>query len=111
MEHVEQRTDEIERQISRLYHNDVGVRQAVELMQSQGIVAELVETIYDQLSIDAQKLMTERFHYYTINTKNYLVYYHVDCWTSRYLLVYGSKSTNSAFHEIKVIDSFNDKSM
>jgi ABC-type uncharacterized transport system fused permease/ATPase subunit len=87
-------------QIFRLYYDNVNVNEAVELMRGQNISAEVVKSIYDQLSANAEKL--DRFHYYTTGVNN------ISYWTSRYLLAF---STKADFHEIKIIDLFNDKSM
>jgi hypothetical protein len=96
--------------IYRLYHNDVNVNEAVELMQNQGISPDLVKSIYDQLLTDAEK-MTERFHYYNAEVNRNANFYRVICWTSRYMIAYDSISSDSNFYEFKMIDLFNDKSM
>jgi hypothetical protein len=104
-------TDEKRTQlISRFYHNHVNIHDAVELMRDQNVSYELVQTIYDQLSEDAEKLTAERFHYYTHESEKDLKFHRVICWTSRYLIVYDAKLRDSAFHEITIIHSFNDKS-
>jgi hypothetical protein len=96
-------------QICYLYHNHVDVKEAVELMQSQGISANMANAIYDQLSLNAEKLMKDRFHNYTIEFD--ICFDNVAYWTSRYLFAYGFESTDPALHEIIIVDSFNDKSM
>jgi nitric oxide synthase oxygenase domain/subunit len=102
--------DESTRQISRLYYDGVNVKQAVKLMRDQGIIANLVKAIYDQLSLNDEKLKISRFHYYNVVIHNSLLYSGANCWTSRYLITYRSTS-GSAFHKIEIIDLFNDKSV
>jgi uncharacterized protein with von Willebrand factor type A (vWA) domain len=109
MKSVEKPIDESTRQISRLYYDGVNVKQAVKLMRGQGIIADLVKAIYDQLSWRDEKLKMERFYYYNVVFNNESSYREVNCWTSRYLLTHRYKSPNS--NEIKIIDIFNDKSM
>jgi hypothetical protein len=104
-------TDEVKRQISRLYHDNVYVEEAFTLMEDQNVSAKLVKSIYDQLSKTDEKLIKERFYYYTINPEDVSVYHSIYCWTSRYLLINEAASDESAFHEIKIFDAFNDKSM
>jgi hypothetical protein len=99
--------EENTREISRLYYDGVNVNEAVKLMQGQNVSSDLVESIYHQLSADAQK-MTDRFHYYTYEDGLDNV---VSCWTSRYLIAYLNRSLDSVFHSVKIIDLFNDKSM
>jgi hypothetical protein len=96
-------------QISRLYRNNVHVEEAVKSMRDRGISSKSVKSIYNQLSRDDEKLMTERFHYYTTKAEKKLCDYDANCWTSRYLLACAFKSAD--FHEIKIIDVFNNKSM
>jgi hypothetical protein len=79
-------------------------------MEDQDISAELVNAIYTHLSNEADKLMTERFHYYNIKGCNNS-FDVVGCWTSRYLFAYNFESPDSAFHAITIFDSFHDKSM
>jgi hypothetical protein len=102
--------DEVEQQISRLYYDNIDTDQAVELMRGQNVSAELVKAIYDQLSADIEK-WRERFNYYTIGSDSGNDFDIVSCWTSRYLLGYHHESPDPDFHEIKIIDVFNDKSM
>jgi hypothetical protein len=97
-------------QICDLYRNNVNIDEAVELMRRQNISAELVKSVYIQLSKEVSKLMTERFHYYTIKRKQFLPRYNIYYWTSRYLLTYCEKSTNPTLHEIKIDDLFHNKS-
>jgi hypothetical protein len=100
----------VKQQISRLYYDNIDVENAVKLMRTQNISAEMVKYIYDQLSENVEKLMTDRFHYY--NIKNGIeVPTMIKCWTSRYLISHDIFSNNSTFHEITIIDSFNDQSM
>jgi hypothetical protein len=109
MQATQERILESIQQICDLYHNNIDVDKAAKLMRSQDISAELVKAIYDQLSTKDEKLMMDRFYYYTIepdfddNFKN--------CWTSRYLITGYSKSLDPDFHDITVFDAFNDKSM
>jgi hypothetical protein len=96
-------------QIFRLYYDHVGLIEAMNLMRGQNISFDLVKAIYDELSTNAQNLTEKRLSYYTMDAKRHFICY---CfWTSRYLLVYDFKPTNSAFHEISLFDLFNDKSM
>jgi hypothetical protein len=55
--------DERTQRISRLYHGDVNVKEALKLMQPHNISSKFVRDIYTQLSKKVEKLMTERFHY------------------------------------------------
>jgi hypothetical protein len=95
----------------KIFHDNVNVEEDVELMRGQSVSSELVKSIYDQLSTDAEKLMKERFHYYAIENDENLLFYCVDHWTSRYLISYDTHSTNFDSYNIKIIDLFNDKSM
>jgi hypothetical protein len=97
--------------ICDLYHEGIGVRKAVELLGDHEISSKFVRGIYHQLSANAKKSMRNRVQYYTIGAENYSEYSEVDCWTSRYLLVYNKTSSDPAFHKIEIIDLFNDKSM
>jgi hypothetical protein len=96
--------------ILELYYSHIDVDKAVELLEDEDISAELVKTIYNELSKKVEKLMTDRFHYYTIRADNYSRI-GLNAWTRRYLLVYEKELLNSDFHEITVFDVFNDKSM
>jgi hypothetical protein len=100
----------VKQQISRLYYDGVNIDEAVKSLRSQNISAEVVKSIYDQLSENVEKLTTDRFHYYTIKD-GIKVFTIIDCWTSRYLLNHHYESSNSAFHNIEILDLFNDKSM
>jgi hypothetical protein len=110
METNENSLDEVKGQISRLYHDGANVDEAVELMRDQNVNAELIKSIYDQLLTDAEKLMTDRFYYYTFEAGIRGHFDRVTCWTSRYLLVYCNTSIGLSFHIIKIIDMLNDKS-
>jgi hypothetical protein len=103
------RLDESTQRISRLYYNNYNVEEAVEIMGRQNISAELVNSIYNELSKDAENSMKNRFYYFTVNI-NYS-FDMVDYWTSRYLFAYGFDSSDSAFHEVTLFDVFNNKSM
>jgi hypothetical protein len=111
MEATGERILESTRQISRLYHDRVNVKQAIKLMRGQSIIPDLVKTVYNQLSWNDEKLMIERFHYYTIETEPYSPYRNFSCWTSRYLFAYRNQPVNSAFHNITIFDLFNNKLM
>jgi hypothetical protein len=95
-----------EEQISCLYHNGINLDEAVELLQPRNISAELVKSTYDELSKSAKK-----FHYYAMDIEEYSFNYNIDYWTSRYFIIYRHYTFDSAFHEIEIIDSFNDKTM
>jgi hypothetical protein len=112
MEAAEKRIVESTRQISRLYHDGVNFNKAVESMRAQNISADLVKSIYDQLSTDTETLMTDRFHYYTMEgEQNFLPCDNIYYWTSRYLLAYWHRSPDSKLHKIKIFDLFNNRSM
>jgi hypothetical protein len=98
-------------QIFDLYHDCVNVKEVIELMQDQDICSDLVRDIYNQLSTDAEKSTKKRYHYYNSKLSNYSAYSKVDYWTSRYLLIYKAESANSDYHEIAILDLFNDKSL
>jgi hypothetical protein len=99
------------RLISDLYHDRIEVNKAIELMIDRDISAELVKSIYNQLSKEAEKLTIERFHYYTIEIERGFFYRNVKYWTSRYLIAYDAISVDRGFHEIMIFDLFNDKLM
>jgi hypothetical protein len=111
MEAAEERIVESTRQIYRLYHDGVNVEEAVELMRGQDILSGMVEFIYDQLSWNEEKLITERFNYYSTKHGINNSFDCVKFWTSRYLLSHPARSYNPAFHEIDIIDLFNNKLM
>jgi hypothetical protein len=111
MDSDEENIPEPEQQISNFYHGNFNVNEAINIMKCGNISAEVVESVYDQLLTDAENLTKKRFHYYTYEVYKNLQSYRVECWTSRYLISYDTESTDSAFHEIEIIDSFNDKSM
>jgi hypothetical protein len=112
METTKQRFVESTQRIFELYHDDINVKEAIKLMRDLNITAEVVESIYAQLSAKSWNLMKKRFHYYTIEgEENFIPGDSIYYWTSRYLLAYNKTSPDSAFHEIKIIDLFNDKSM
>jgi hypothetical protein len=111
MEADEERIDQAYQEISYLYHYDHNVERAIELMRDQNVSSDLVKSIYNELSRKAEKSRTERFHYYTYKNDMNEYFNVVDCWTSRYLLGYRKYILNPAFHEIKIIDIFNNKSM
>jgi hypothetical protein len=99
-------------QICDLYHNDVSIYEAIELMRDKDVSSELVKSIYDQLSKEDDKLMKGRFYYYyTSKADKYWLNQRVGYWTSRYLVTAQYKCDESAFHEIEIIDFFSDKSM
>jgi hypothetical protein len=75
-------------------------------MRSSDISPELVKSICDKLSEEDKKLITDRFYYQTI----YLCCI-IECWTNRYILDYSHAFSHSAFYEIEIIDTFNNKSM
>jgi hypothetical protein len=77
-------TEEVTQQIRDLYLHNVNIEEAIELMRDRNISAELVKAIYNQYSIDTEKLKTDRFYYYTINIENYLFMNSYYIWTSRY---------------------------
>jgi hypothetical protein len=109
MENDKRNIVHVTRWISRLYHDDVTIDKAVELMRNQNVSPELVKSIYDKASKYAnEKIMTDRFHYYTFEKLG--LYRQIYYWTSRYMLVSHNPS-KSAFHEVKIIDLFNDNSM
>jgi hypothetical protein len=95
----------------KIFHNNIDAEEAVELMRGQNVSSELVKSIYDQLSKEDDNLMKERFYYYKIARENDSLYRSIYYWTSRYLLVDETVSDNSKFHEIRIFDAFNDKSM
>jgi hypothetical protein len=105
---AEERINELTKEISRLYHDNVSVGSAISLMVRRGSSATLVLNVYNQLSIDVDKLMMDRFYYYTIYSQCDLPYHTVDCWAGRYVL---ACYANSNSHIIKITDLFNDKSM
>jgi hypothetical protein len=108
MTSAEERLVESTRQISRLYHDNVNVDEAIELMRCQNISAEVVKDFYYHLSTEIDE-STEKFHYYTIEDREKF-FKRADYWTSRYLFTYDDKSLDYAFHEITIFDSFNNKS-
>jgi hypothetical protein len=103
--------DELTTFISRLYLDHKNVEEAVESMRGFDISAELVKAIYTQLSNEVDELRDRFYYYYTNEVDKYWLNYRVGYWTSRYLLIEEAVSDKSAFHEIKIIDLFNDKSM
>jgi hypothetical protein len=108
----EERIVESTRQIYRLYHDDVNVYQAIKLMRGQRILSGFVEFVYNQLSWNEEKLMEERFNYYSTENGINDSFDCVKFWTSRYLLSHHTRSLiYNAFHKIKIIDLFNNKSM
>jgi hypothetical protein len=107
METVEDHIDEVTQQISRLYHHDVSVEEAIELMRGQDISAEFVQAIYNELFDDAENSTANRFHYYTFYTKTRCSSNSYSFWTGRYLLDF--ESTYSRLHEITIFDFFNHK--
>jgi hypothetical protein len=111
MQADEERINKIEQRISRLYHDNVGFYIIVELMRAQNVSVDVVKPIYDKVSAQAEKLMTERFHYYAIERDVDNHFNIVDSWTSRYLFAYCNRSPDPVFHEITIFDVFNDKSM
>jgi hypothetical protein len=111
MEADEERLVELTRQIYRLYHSDVDVETAGESMRRQNISAGLVKSIYVELSKEAEKLMADRFYYYSIKDGIYGSFEDIKFWTSRYLFVYDTTSYNSTFYLITIFDLFNNKSM
>jgi hypothetical protein len=99
------------RQISRLYYDGVNVKKAIEVMRYRGIIADLIESIYNQLSCSDERLKIEKFDYYAIEVdikRSFDVFVY---WTSRYLLAYKTRVFNRTFHEITIIDLFNDISV
>jgi hypothetical protein len=111
METNKERTNRIREQISHLYRSNVHVEEAIESMRDQSISSRSVKSFYNHFSRNAEKLTTERFHYYTTGVNKDLYEYTVICWTSRYLLAYCKNSPDSDYYEIQIIDVFNDKSM
>jgi hypothetical protein len=107
METNEQAIHDSTKRISRLYHDNIDVNLAIKSMQNWNVSAEFVRDIYMQLSKEVEKLMTDRFHYHTLNN----CFYKIEFWTSRYLIGYNFESSDTAFHEIKIIDLFSDRSM
>jgi hypothetical protein len=110
MESDKERIDQVTQQIVRLYHDNIGVEEAIDLMGDQNISAELVYGIYTQLFKDAEKSMTERFHYCNVEVKRDPYSYYVNYWTSRYILGY-ERISHPPFYDITIFDLFNDKSM
>jgi hypothetical protein len=102
--------NDVEREISRLYNDNVNVDEVLEVMRDQNVRSELVKSIYDQLSKEDDKLMKNKFHYYTIELDPDSDYYGVSWWTIRYLIDY-RLPPDPAFHKIEIIDLFNNKSM
>jgi hypothetical protein len=112
MESEKQAIDESTKRISRLYYDNIDVDEAIELMRDCDISAELVESVYSELSAKVEKLMTDRFHYHTIECEeNFIPCDNIYYWTSRYLLACCNRLSKSALHEIEIFDLFNDKSM
>jgi hypothetical protein len=110
METDEERIDEVERRIFRLYEYDVNMEEEVNSIRVYNVIPEFVRSIYNKLSAKVEK-MTERFHYYTIkrHLRNHFSGFY--CWTSRYLLAYSTCSSNTVFHKITIFDLFHDRSM
>jgi hypothetical protein len=96
-------SDEVTRLISRLYHEEIEVEEAVEFMRYRNISAELVKSVYTELS-------TKGPHYHFIEVSINGSFNVVSCWTSRYLFAYSYQSPDSLFHDIRFFDLFNDKS-
>jgi hypothetical protein len=112
MDAAEESILESTRQIYRLYHDGFDVWEASDLLRDRDISDEMVKSIYDQLSRNAEKLTTGKFHYYTIGRGKNRLYSHVNYWTNRYLVAYRyDQSSDPAFNGITVFDVFNDKSM
>jgi hypothetical protein len=111
MESDEKRINEVRQQISRFYYDNIDIDEAIERMRDQDISAEFVESVYNQLSEAVEKSMTKRFHYQTVEIGTNNDFDVVSCWTSRYLIGCFNESSDSAFHKIQIIDTFNDKSM
>jgi hypothetical protein len=107
----EERFVELTRKIYRLYHDHVDSGEVFNLLKDQEISFKFVSGVYHQLSANAKKSIRNRLYYYTIGSENYSNDSEIDCWTSRYLLAYNKTSSDPTFHEIKIIDSLNDKSM
>jgi hypothetical protein len=111
METNEPTIDEAKQQISRLYYDNIDVEEAIDVMQDQNVSFEFVRDVYTQLSNEVEKLMMDRFHYYTIKgEQNFILHYNIYYWTSRYLLVFRNRLSKSAIPEIEMIDLFNNKS-
>jgi hypothetical protein len=102
--------EEITERIYFLYLDDYDIHEAVEFMRHRNISAEVVKSVYKQLSADDDK-MADRFHCYTIKIGNNGYSGKINYWTSRYLIGRESESLNPGFHEITIFDSFNNKSM
>jgi hypothetical protein len=111
MQATQERVVKFTRLISRLFYDNIDVEEAVESMRSQNVSSELVKAIYTQLSNEVDQLRDRFYYYYTTEVDKYWLNYRVGYWTSRYLLIEEAVSDKSAFHEIKIIDLFNDKSM
>jgi hypothetical protein len=112
MQADEKRIDEAKKEISRLYHDNIDINVVIQLMRAQNISARFVTYTYEQLSADTdEKLTTKRFDYYITEDGMNRRFDVVICWTSRYLIAYSHYSSDSTSHQIKIIDSFNDKSM
>jgi hypothetical protein len=111
MQAAQKHMDELTRQIYRLYHSNVNINKAIKRLRRQNISADLVKSIYDRVSKDAENLMTDRFHYYTMRDGISDYFRVLGCWTNRYLIGYDIESGDSNSREIQIIDLFNDKSM
>jgi hypothetical protein len=111
MASAEERLVKSTRQISRLYYDHIDINEVIELMRDQDISSKLVEGIYYQLSKDADKSMTERFYYYSVEVGIDDYIHRVGYWTSRYLFTYRNKSIDPTFHKIEITDLFNNKTM
>jgi hypothetical protein len=79
-------------------------------MPDQNISAEFVNGTCNQLSAELDD-STNRFHYSTVKLNINDCVNFINYWTSRYMQISGFKSTDPAFHDIKLIDLFNNKSM
>jgi hypothetical protein len=111
MQATQERVVKFTRLISRLFYDNIDVEEAVESMRSQNVSSELIKSIYTQLSNEVDELRERFFYYYTSKVDKPRLKYRVGYWTSRYLITSYYESSDSAFHEIEIIDLFNDKSM
>jgi hypothetical protein len=111
MESDEECINGVKQQICRLFYDNISVKEAIKLMRGQNVSLKMIISIYGQLFENANSFMMERFHYYTIEDDINNNFDGVNCWTSRYLLARRNRLSDSAFHEIQMIDLFNDRSM
>lgn len=86
-------------------------------LEEQGfkdVSLKFVQAVCDQLKIQIEMTMrkaADKSHYYTIDFGYDSDLSHsVFVWSQRYFLFFNNDQPNEDFHELELVDSFNDKS-